>query len=118
MSGGLPPAGLETPFTLLTQIRATVGSASALLLGADGAPVLRGSLEGIDASLDKYPVTTRLQLSVTAMGVESPEGVFIRTGAEPPGREPAFFDRTSEPLLCPPRCARFASSMHSHLPEP
>ena len=36
--------GNETPYTLLTRIGARVGSASALLLGADDVRVLRGGL--------------------------------------------------------------------------
>jgi vacuolar protein sorting-associated protein 13A/C len=74
--------GIETPYSLLTQITVRVGSASAVLFGIDGGTVLRGSLEGISAALDFFPVTHRIQLGVTAMGVESPEGVFLQTGAE------------------------------------
>ena len=74
--------GLETPFSLLTKINLRVGSASALLQGPDGSTVLRGSLEGISAAADMFPVTRRVELSVTAMGVESPEGMFLQTGAE------------------------------------
>lgn len=36
--------GPETPYTLLTRIGARVSSASALLVGAEGARVLRGGL--------------------------------------------------------------------------
>ena len=74
--------GIETPYSLLTQITVRVGSASAVLFGIDGGTVLRGSLEGISAAADFFPVTRRIQLGVTAMGVESPEGVFLQTGAE------------------------------------
>ncbi len=74
--------GIETPYSLLTQITVRVGSASAVLFGMDGGTVLRGSLEGISAALDFFPVTHRIQLGVTAMWVESPEGVFLQTGAE------------------------------------
>ena len=38
--------------------------------------------EGIQLTLDKYPETLQVDLGVAAMGVESPEGTFIRTGAE------------------------------------
>lgn len=74
--------GVETPYSLLTQITVRVGSASAVLYGTDGGTVLKGSLEGISAGTDFFPVTQRIQLGVTAMGVESPEGVFLQTGAE------------------------------------
>lgn len=36
----------------------------------------------MSSTLGKFPETTQLDLAVTGMGVESPEGVFIRTGAE------------------------------------
>ncbi|KAL4527774.1 hypothetical protein Ndes2437A_g02912 [Nannochloris sp. 'desiccata'] len=74
--------GIETPYSLITQITVRVGSASAVLYGIDGGTVLRGSLEGISAAAAFFPVTHRIQLGVTAMGVESPEGVFLQTGAE------------------------------------
>ena len=74
--------GVETPFSLLTQVTVRVGSASAMLVGVDGDPLLRGSLEGIGVAVDVFPVTRRVQVNVTAMGVESPEGVFLQTGAE------------------------------------
>jgi hypothetical protein len=74
--------GIETPYSLLTQITVRVGSASAVLFDIDGGTVLRGSLEGISAAADFFPMTRRVQLGVTAMGVESPEGVFLQTGAE------------------------------------
>lgn len=32
--------------------------------------------------LDKFPETMAIALAVTAMGVSSPDGVFVRTGAE------------------------------------
>ena len=37
-------AGTETPYTLLTKVSARVGSASAVLVGADGTRILRGGL--------------------------------------------------------------------------
>ena len=37
--------------------------------------------EGIQLRLDKYPQTLVVDLGVAAMGVESPEGALIRTGA-------------------------------------
>ncbi|KAL4858517.1 Vacuolar protein sorting-associated protein 13C [Chlorella vulgaris] len=74
--------GSETPFTMLTRVGARVGSASALLVGADDTQVLRGGLEGIHLTLAKYPETVQIDLGVAAMGVESPEGTFLRTGAQ------------------------------------
>ena len=74
--------GIETPYSLLTQITVRVGSASAVLYGIDGGTVLKGSLEGISTGVDFFPMTHRIQLGVTAMGVESPQGVFLQTGAE------------------------------------
>ncbi|KAL4443584.1 hypothetical protein ABPG75_011321 [Micractinium tetrahymenae] len=74
--------GTQTPFTLLSRISARVGSASALLVAADDTRVLRGGLEGIQLVLSKYPETLQVELGVTAMGVESPEGTFIQTGAQ------------------------------------
>ena len=38
--------------------------------------------EGIQLTLDRYPETLRVRLGVAAMGMESPEGTFIRTGAQ------------------------------------
>ena len=37
--------------------------------------------EGIQLRLDKYPQTLVVDLGVAAMGVETPEGALIRTGA-------------------------------------
>jgi hypothetical protein len=44
--------------------------------------VLSSLQEGIQLTLDKYPETVTIELGVGAMGVESPEGTFIRTGAQ------------------------------------
>ncbi|KAI7845241.1 hypothetical protein COHA_001284 [Chlorella ohadii] len=74
--------GPETPYTLLTRIGARVSSASALLLAADGSRVLRGGLEDIHLTLDRFPETLRLQLGVGGMGLECPEGTLIRTGGQ------------------------------------
>ena len=38
--------------------------------------------EGIHLGISRYPETLRVELGVTAMGVESPEGTFIQTGAQ------------------------------------
>jgi hypothetical protein len=38
--------------------------------------------EGIHLTLAKYPETVQIDLGVAAMGVESPEGTFLRTGAQ------------------------------------
>lgn len=38
--------------------------------------------EGIQLVLSRYPQTMQLELGVAAMGVESPEGTFIQTGAQ------------------------------------
>lgn len=45
-------------------------------------PSLPHPQDGVSSTLSKYPETLQLGLSVTAMGVESPEGIFIRTGEE------------------------------------
>lgn len=70
-----------TPYTLMTRISAKVGSASAILCAHDGCRVLKGGLDGINVELDKYPETLSVNLRVTAMGVHSPEGVFLETGS-------------------------------------
>lgn len=91
-------AGVETPYTLLTQVRVQIGLASAVLHGLEGSFIVRGSLEGIAADAHIFPVTRRVNLAVTAMGVESQEGIFIQTGAAAVGgsRTPAMMDRASE----------------------
>lgn len=38
--------------------------------------------DGIAADIAKYPTTLKVFLGVTAMGVESPQGNFVQTGAE------------------------------------
>lgn len=79
---GLQLESAQTPFTLLAAASASVSSASAVLVAADGTQVLRGGLEAVAARLLRFPETLNLTLGVTAMGLESPEGVFVRTGAE------------------------------------
>ncbi|KFM29234.1 Vacuolar protein sorting-associated protein 13A [Auxenochlorella protothecoides] len=72
--------GSASPHSLLQRLRVGVGSASAELVGRDGRRVLRGGLDGIALELRKFPKTLAVGLRVAAMGVDSPEGVFVRTG--------------------------------------
>jgi vacuolar protein sorting-associated protein 13A/C len=90
--------GMETPYTLLTRIRLAVGSAAAVLSDGDGdGTLLRGSLLGISVETDMYPKTRRLQVGVTAMEVEGPDGIFVQTGASAPDAlGSAEFDRSSK----------------------
>ena len=43
--------------------------------------LLRGSLMGISAGVEMYPSTRKVQIAVVTMGIESPEGMFVQTGA-------------------------------------
>jgi hypothetical protein len=55
--------------------------------------------EGIQLVMDKYPETMKVDLGVAAMGVESPEGTFIRTGAEL-HHLPSSTDLAGESCIC------------------
>lgn len=85
---------VETPYTLLTSVRVSIGVASAALRGNDDSLILGGSLEGIYAGVDMYPTTSQFQVEVTSMGMDGIDGVFIRTGAIK--AEPQEMDRASE----------------------
>ena len=43
--------------------------------------VLRAAMEGVEADAQMYPQTVHVDLGVAAMGVVTPEGQLIRTGA-------------------------------------
>jgi hypothetical protein len=92
----LSGAGVETPYTLLTRVRVQIGLASAVLQGPECSFIVRGRLEGISSESFIFPVTRRLNLAVTAMGVESQEGIFIQTAADDGSRSPTMVDRASE----------------------
>lgn len=62
------------------KVTAAVGSAAAVLDSPAG-EVLRGAAEGLMAGARMFPKTLALDLAVHAVGVTSPEGTFLRSGA-------------------------------------
>ncbi len=63
------------------KVTAAVGSVAAVL-DSPGGEVLRGAAEGVTAGATMYPKTLGLDLAVHAVGVTSPEGTFLRSGAQ------------------------------------
>lgn len=73
----------HTPFTLLTKVKARIGSATASLISTSTTTtvLLQGGLEGIHLTTEYFPETLKVNLEVTAMGIDGPDGVFLKTGA-------------------------------------
>lgn len=63
------------------KVSAAVGSA-AVVLDSEAGEVLRAAMEGLNAGARKYPKTLAADLELHAVGITSPEGTFLRSGAQ------------------------------------
>lgn len=63
------------------KVTAAIGSAAVVLDSAAG-EALRAAMEGLTAGARVYPKTMAADLAVHAVGVTSPEGTFLRSGAQ------------------------------------
>lgn len=71
----------ETPYTLLTKYVVHVSSVSLILAGeSPDDRVLEGSMQNIVTEVVSYPQTMSLRVNVVGMGVDSPNGPFVKTG--------------------------------------
>ena len=75
-------AGKETQDSLQMEVRLKVAAGSAVLEGEDGTKVVRAGMEGLWLTAQKFPVTLGVTLSLDGVGVSSPEGTVVQTGAQ------------------------------------
>ncbi|KAK9815130.1 hypothetical protein WJX73_008307 [Symbiochloris irregularis] len=77
-------AGAASPKSVQMEVRVRMSS-SAIVLDGDSetgaAPILRAGTRGTTAVLRKYPKTTSVRVAVAGMGVSTPDGPIVHTGA-------------------------------------
>jgi hypothetical protein len=73
--------GSESPHSIRMKVTASVGSA-AVVLDSEAGEVLRAAMENLTAGAQKYPKTLAMDLELHAVGITSPEGTFLRSGAQ------------------------------------
>jgi hypothetical protein len=74
-------AGSESPHSVRMKVSASIDSA-AVVLDSEAGEVLRAAMENLVAGGHMYPKTLALDLELHAVGVTSPEGTFLRSGAQ------------------------------------
>jgi hypothetical protein len=80
--GVLPSlTGSESPHSVRMKVTASIDSAAVVLDSAAG-EVLRAAMENLTAGAQKYPKALALDLELRAVGITSPEGTFLRSGAQ------------------------------------
>ena len=82
--------GMETPYSLISRFRVNINVVSAVIVDKmeiggrttriEEVVILRGAIHGVFAGVAMYPTTVKIKISVSAMNVDSEEGIFIETG--------------------------------------
>lgn len=76
-------AGAVSPKSVQMEVRVRMSSSAIVLDGDDAgaAPILRAGTRGTTAVLRKYPKTSIVRVAVAGMGVSTPDGPIVHTGA-------------------------------------